>query len=84
MHCNQNYKHLQIRRGNAQRFRSANPVLQSGEIAYGNLPGIKFNIVKIGDGVTPWNDLPCKPCYFYIVIIKYVERATLSCKYTIE
>ena len=61
MHCNQNYKHLQIRRGNAQRFRSANPVLQSGEIAYGNLPGIKFNIVKIGDGVTPWNDLPCLP-----------------------
>ena len=61
MSCNHNYKHLKIRRGNAQRFKATNPVLQSGEIAYGNIPGLKFNIVKIGDGVTPWNDLPCLP-----------------------
>lgn len=43
----------QLRRGTEAAWKKNNPVLATGE------PGfvIDKNILKIGDGVTPWNDL---------------------------
>lgn len=43
----------QLRRGTEAAWKKNNPVLAAGE------PGfvIDKNILKIGDGVTPWNDL---------------------------
>lgn len=45
---------LQLKRGTAARWRELNPVLAAGE------PGFVLdeNKLKIGDNVTPWNDLP--------------------------
>ena len=43
-----------FKRGTAARYQEVNPVLQAGE------PGFVTdeNRFKIGDGVTPWNELP--------------------------
>ena len=45
---------LQLKRGTAARWQELNPVLAVGE------PGFEYttNKLKIGDGVTPWNELP--------------------------
>lgn len=43
-----------IRRGTRQQWREANPVLWMNEMA----GETDFRGVKIGNGVTPWNDLP--------------------------
>ena len=45
---------IQFKRGVAARWAELNPVLQAGE------PGfvIDENRLKIGDGITAWNDLP--------------------------
>lgn len=45
---------LQFKRGTAARWSEVNPVLAAGE------PGYEYNTnrIKIGDGVTAWNDLP--------------------------
>lgn len=45
---------LQLKRGSASRWKELNLVLAAGE------PGFVTdeNKLKIGDGVTPWNDLP--------------------------
>jgi hypothetical protein len=45
---------IQLRRGKAAFWASENPILHSGE------PGYETNTRKwkVGDGVTPWNDLP--------------------------
>lgn len=45
---------IQFRRGTAAFWESENPILHPGE------PGFEKNTkwYKIGDGVTPWNDLP--------------------------
>jgi len=54
---------LRVRRGSFQRFFNANPILQDGEITVVNtgpgeiVEGIQRR-VKVGDGVTPWRDLP--------------------------
>lgn len=42
-----------LRRGTAARWAEVNPILERGE------PGFAYdaNILKIGDGITPWNDL---------------------------
>lgn len=47
-------KILQIKRGTSGRWSTVNPILANGE------PGFVYdtNKLKIGDGVTPWNDLP--------------------------
>ena len=44
---------FQLRRGSAEVWKMNNPILKRGE------PGfvIDENKLKIGDGVTPWNDL---------------------------
>lgn len=44
---------IKLRRGTAGDWATVNPVLSEGE------PGIEFetNYLKLGDGVTPWNDL---------------------------
>lgn len=45
---------FKLKRGNSDRWEELNPVLQEGE------PGFVLDQyrLKIGDGVTPWNDLP--------------------------
>ncbi len=47
-------KILQLKRGTAERWYTVNPTLAIGE------PGFVYdsNKLKIGDGVTPWNELP--------------------------
>ena len=54
---------FRLKRGTAQRWEELNPILQQGE------PGFVYdaNLLKIGDGVTAWNDLPyiVKPNYEY-------------------
>lgn len=44
----------QLKRGTAQRWIEANPVLRQGE------PGFEYDThkLKIGDGFTPWGALP--------------------------
>jgi hypothetical protein len=43
-----------LKRGTAARWAEVNPILSAGE------PGFVYdeNRLKIGDGVTAWNDLP--------------------------
>jgi hypothetical protein len=45
---------LQLKRGSCARWFELNPVLAAGE------PGFEYDTkkLKIGDGVTAWNDLP--------------------------
>lgn len=45
---------FQLKRGTAQRWIEVNPILKQGE------PGFEYdtNKLKIGDGITPWNNLP--------------------------
>ena len=45
---------FQFKRGTAARWEEVNPILKQGE------PGFVYdeNRLKIGDGVTPWRDLP--------------------------
>lgn len=45
---------IQFKRGKAERWAELNPVLEAGQPGY----VIDENRLKIGDGVTPWNDLP--------------------------
>ena len=47
------FRRLKLRRDTASRWASVNPVLDEGE------PGFELDSgrIKIGDGVTPWNDL---------------------------
>ena len=61
MSCNQNYKNIVIRRGSWSDFRAENPVLKAGEPSYAYNDTNKLYIIKIGDGVTRWRDLPCLP-----------------------
>lgn len=59
MSCNPNYKHLQINRGKYTDYLSKNPILKSGEASYAYADNFKFHILKIGDGINRWRDLPC-------------------------
>lgn len=45
---------FKLKRGTAARWAEVNPILEMGE------PGFVYdqNRLKIGDGVTPWNELP--------------------------
>lgn len=45
---------FKLKRGTAARWAEVNPILAQGE------PGFVYdaNRLKIGDGITPWNDLP--------------------------
>ena len=45
---------FKLKRGTAARWAEVNPILEQGE------PGFVYdqNRLKVGDGVTPWNDLP--------------------------
>ena len=45
---------FKLKRGSAERWAEVNPILAQGE------PGFVLdeNRFKIGDGVTPWNELP--------------------------
>ena len=52
-----NFEHIQIKRGTYAGFEAANPILKDGEPSYTILDTTP--IIKIGDGVTNWKDLPC-------------------------
>ena len=45
---------FKLKRGTAARWAELNPILEQGE------PGYVYdeNRLKIGDGITPWNNLP--------------------------
>lgn len=45
---------IQFKRGTADRWAEVNPVLAEGQPGY----VLDENRLKIGDGVTAWNDLP--------------------------
>lgn len=45
---------IQVMRGNSVRWTKLNFPLRSGEFGYETDTGY----LKIGDGITPWNDLP--------------------------
>lgn len=44
---------IQFRSGTSEEWETVNPILERSEVAYDTT----FNSLKIGDGVTPWNDL---------------------------
>jgi len=44
---------IQIRRGTSNDWETTNIILSTGELGF----DIEKNILKIGDGITPWNDL---------------------------
>lgn len=44
---------IKLRRGTASDWATANPILSEGELGY----ELDTRYLKIGDGVTPWNDL---------------------------
>lgn len=48
------YKHIQLRRGLLNDLNRANPILKDGEPAFAT----DANILKIGDGITRWLNLP--------------------------
>lgn len=50
---NKQYSAIQLRRGSNSEFETSNIVLASGEPAF----AVDTKIFKIGDGITPWNDL---------------------------
>lgn len=45
---------IRLRNGSSTQWATANPVLAEGEIGL----ELDSNNLKIGDGVTNWNDLP--------------------------
>ncbi len=45
---------FQYRRGSAAEWASVNPILRAGEPGWDTTNKNQ----KVGDGVTPWNDLP--------------------------
>ena len=46
------------RRDTPEGWNAANPVLGDGEFGKEEVPGAELARIKIGDGVTPWIDLP--------------------------
>lgn len=46
-------RHFRPRRDNAENWQQKNPILKRGELGH----DITNGHLKIGDGVTPWNDL---------------------------
>ena len=48
------YKHIQYRRGTQKDFDNVNPKLKAGEAAFAT----DTNVLKVGDGVTRWRNLP--------------------------
>lgn len=46
---------FQVKRATSERWAEVNPILRQGEPGY--VIGAEGNNLKIGDGVTAWNDL---------------------------
>lgn len=51
---------IQLRRGSAAFWDSENPILRPGEPGIETRPGYSTKL-KIGDGTTPWRELPYSP-----------------------
>jgi hypothetical protein len=51
---------IRLRRGTLEQWQESNPILQEGEASYviGMENDNKYNRMKVGDGITPWNLLP--------------------------
>lgn len=54
---------IQFKRATAERWRELNPILASGEPGYVKNATEPGQSLKIGDGRTPWNDLPFAGAY---------------------
>jgi hypothetical protein len=61
---------LQVRRDNASVWASINPVLSDGEFGFER----DTNLLKIGNGSTPWNNLP------YIPLVGSVDSLTMTAR----
>ena len=61
---------FKLKRGTATRWAELNPILEQGE------PGFVYdnNLLKIGDGVTPWNDLPYIQGKTEVASFNYVDE----------
>jgi hypothetical protein len=59
---------LQIKRDNASIWASVNPILSDGEFGFER----DTNLLKIGNGSTPWNNLP------YIPLVGSADSLTLT------
>lgn len=77
------YGKFQLRRDTAANWLAANPVLADGEI------GIETDVqpykMKIGDGVTPWSDLPfwggtATPDGVFLIVNRLSELTTENAK----
>lgn len=64
---------IQLRRGTAALWTSANPTLASGEMGYETDTGF----YKIGNGTTPWNGLNYTTNYQPLIINAQVASYTL-------
>lgn len=64
---------IQIRKGTLSEWVASNPVLASGEPGY----DITNNLIKIGDGVNPWTDLPLSATSDVYVYAKNTTTGTL-------
>lgn len=51
---------IQLRRGSAEFWESENPILFPGEMGIEEHPGAP-SAFKVGDGETPWKELPYSP-----------------------
>ena len=65
---------IQIRRNTAAGAAASNPVLAQGE------PGIETDtmLLKIGDGVTAWNDLPEEAVYVPLAQVRALIAAATA------
>ena len=61
---------FQLKRGLLSRWEMINPILAAGEPGWASDVGI----LKIGDGITPWNDLPYIDGKREIVNFDYAEE----------
>lgn len=63
-----------LKRGTAARWAEVNPILEQGE------PGFVYdqNKLKIGDGVTAWNDLPYIDGATGIVTVENFEQLPIA------
>lgn len=74
MSCfNKQYSAIQLRRGLASEFQASNIVLASGEPAFAT----DEYIFKIGDGVTPWNNLDSLATLSYVDNLLSVNDAMI-------
>jgi hypothetical protein len=75
--CKTTPARFQLRRDTADTWFARNPTLASGEIGY----ELNTNLMKIGDGVTPWRTLQYFPPTTTVVTGSVFDGGTPSSTY---